>query len=586
MDDIAPGATGHVQSGEADTPAGRTYLHPADGLSHVKGNTAVPLWNRTITDMFKETAAANTDRDAVVFTSQDVRWSWTEYDRRIDQLAAALHALGLVKGDRVGIWAPNRPEWVLVQFATARLGLILVNINPAYRLYELDYALNKSGCAVLILADRFKTSDYVGMIQELAPELASAAPGELAAAKLPQLKWVVRMGQDRSPGMLGFDELMARGADPDIAALDAISAGLGPDDPINIQFTSGTTGNPKGATLTHNNIVNNARYTARQLRMGPDDKLCVPVPMYHCFGMVLSVLVCVASGAGMVFPGESFEPSPTLAAVHKERCTVLHGVPTMFVAMLGAPDLTDYDLTSLRTGLIGGAPVPMEVMRQMDAQMHLPEMICAYGMTETSPVSFLNHTDDALERRVTSVGRVTDQLECKIVDGDGNTVPVGEQGEICTKGYSVMPGYWEDEENTRAAIDADGFMHTGDLGSFDEEGYARITGRVKDMLIRGGENIYPREVEEFLFTHPKIQDVQVFGVPDAKYGEEACAWIVLKPGEEATAEDILAFCRGQITHFKIPRFIRFKDELPLTVTGKPQKFIMREAMVKELGLED
>ena len=582
MDDFAPG---HVRQGEADTPAGRTYLHPINGLSHVKGSTAVAPWNRTITDLFKETITLNPDRDAVVFKAQGVRWSWTDYDRQIDRLAAGLQSLGVAKGDRVGIWAPNRSEWVLVQFATARIGAILVNINPAYRLYELEYALNKSGCTALILADRFKTSDYVGMIQDLAPELTTAEPGALQAAKLPQLKWVIRMGEDRSPGMLGFDQLMDRGADPDVAALDAISATLDPDDAINIQFTSGTTGNPKGATLTHNNIVNNARYTSRQLRMGPDDKLCVPVPMYHCFGMVLSVLVCVASGATMVFPGESFEPGPTLAAVHEERCTVLHGVPTMFVGMLGSSEIGDYDLSSLRTGLIGGAPVPMEVMRRMMGEMHLPEMICAYGMTETSPVSFLNHTDDPLESRVTTVGRVTDQLECKIVDGDGTTVPVGAQGEICTRGYSVMPGYWEDEENTAKAIDEDGFMHTGDLGSFDEEGYCRITGRVKDMLIRGGENIYPREVEEFLFTHPKVQDVQVFGVLDAKYGEEACAWIVLKSGEEATAEEILDFCQGQITHFKIPRYIRFKDDLPLTVTGKPQKFIMRDAMVKELELD-
>jgi fatty-acyl-CoA synthase len=581
MDDIAPRP---VEPAAAETPAGRTYLHPINGLSHVKGTTAIALWRRTISDLFKESAALNPDRDAIVFKAQDIRWSWTEFDAKIDQLAAGLKLLGLTKGDRAGIWAPNRAEWVLVQFATARLGIILVNINPAYRLYELEYALNKSGCTALILADRYKTSDYVGMIQELAPELADAEPGALSAAKLPNLKWVVRMGETRTPGMLGFDELMDRGADPDIAALDAISASLDPDDPINIQFTSGTTGNPKGATLTHNNIVNNARYTSRQLRMGPDDKLCIPVPMYHCFGMVLSVLVCVASGAGMVYPGETFEPSPTLAAVHEERCTVLHGVPTMFVGMLGAPDLDDYDLTSLRTGLIGGAPVPMEVMRQLDVKLHLPEMICAYGMTETSPVSFLNHTDDPLERRVSTVGRVTDQLECKIIDANGKTVPVGEQGEICTRGYSVMPGYWEDEENTRAAIDADGFMHTGDLGAFDEEGYCRITGRVKDMLIRGGENIYPREIEEFLFTHPKVQNVQVFGIPDAKYGEEACAWIVLKEGEDATVEEILEFCQGQITHFKIPRYIRFKDELPLTVTGKPQKFIMRNAMVDELGL--
>ena len=583
MDDVAQAPVSN-RTGE-DSPSGRTYLHPVGGLSHVKGATAVPLWNRTITDLFKETAGLNPDRDAIVFKNQEIRWSWSEFDRQIDQLAAGLRALGLERGQRVGIWAPNRAEWVLVQFATARLGIILVNINPAYRLYELEYALNKAGCTALILADRFKTSDYVGMIQELAPELATAEPGALESAKLPSLKWVVRMGGNRTPGMLGFDELMDRGADPDIAALDAVSATLNPDDPINIQFTSGTTGNPKGATLTHNNIVNNARYTARQLRMGPDDKLCVPVPMYHCFGMVLSVLVCVAAGATMVFPGEAFEPGPTLAAVHEEQCTVLHGVPTMFVGMLGDPGLAECDLSNLRTGLIGGAPVPMEVMRRMIDEMHLPEMICAYGMTETSPVSFLNHTDDPLDRRVGTVGRITDQLECKIVDGDGNTVAVGEQGELCTKGYSVMPGYWEDEENTRASIDEDGFMHTGDLGTFDEEGYCRITGRVKDMLIRGGENIYPREVEEFLFTHPKVQDVQVFGVPDAKYGEEACAWIILKQGEKATAEEILEYCQGKITHFKIPRYVRFRDELPLTVTGKPQKFVMRDMMVEELGLE-
>jgi fatty-acyl-CoA synthase len=424
------------------------------------------------------------------------------------------------------------------------------------------------------------------MLQTLAPELAGCAPGELRAAKLPHLRLVIRMGEDRTPGMMNFEQVMALGRDAAAQARVAIvAAALDVHEPINIQFTSGTTGSPKGATLTHHNIVNNAIAIARLMRFTECDSLCIPVPLYHCFGMVLGVLACVSTGAAMVFPSEGFEPGATLAAVSAERCTALHGVPTMFIAELGHADFATYDLRSLRTGIMAGSPCPIEVMKRVFAEMHMTEVTIAYGMTETSPVSFQSATDDPVERRVATVGRILPHLEVKIVDGDGNTVPVGERGELCTRGYSVMRGYWNDDARTAEAI-RDGWMHTGDLATLDAEGYCNIVGRVKDMLIRGGENVYPREIEEFLFRHPKVAQVQVFGVPDSKYGEEVCAWIVLKPGETATDEEIRAFCRDQIAHYKVPRYVRFVPELPMTVTGKAQKFVMRERMVAELGLTE
>jgi fatty-acyl-CoA synthase len=556
---------------------------PRDGFSLVRGDTDAPLVNTTVAALLDATVERDPERLAVVFREQNVRWSWRQLQTEVDRLAAGLFALGLRKGDRVGIWSPNRAEWLVTQFATARAGLILVNINPAYRLAELEYALNKVQCKAVITATRFRSSDYLGMLQTLAPELTQCRPGELSAAKLPHLRIVIRVGTEPSAGMYNYGDVVARGAASLVAEVRRIGTTLRADEPINIQFTSGTTGSPKGATLTHHNIVNNGIAIARQMRLSAQDALCIPVPLYHCFGMVLGVLACVSVGARMVFPSEGFEPGATLAAVAEERCTALHGVPTMFVAQLDHPDFRKFDLGSLRTGIMAGSPCPVEVMKKVCTLMHMTEITIAYGMTETSPVSFQSSVDDPIERRVATVGRVLPHLEVKIIDAQGAIVPVGVKGELCTRGYSVMQGYWDDDARTREAV-RDGWMHTGDLATLDAEGYCNIVGRVKDMLIRGGENVYPREIEEFLFRHPKIQQVQVFGVPDARYGEEICAWIIVKPGQMLTEDDVKAFCRDQIAHYKVPRYVRFVEELPMTVTGKAQKFLMRAKMIEELGL--
>ncbi|RUV45013.1 MAG: AMP-binding protein [Mesorhizobium sp.] len=561
-----------------------TFIAPMDGRAHVSGDRSTPLLDKTIPELFSDTVSRYATLDAAVFVGQDKRFTWSELSDAVDALAAGFLALGLEKGDRVGIWSPNRWEWVVTQFATARIGLILVNINPAYRLSELEYALNKVGCKALVTAVSFKTSDYLGMIETLAPEIAKAEPGKLEAKKLPSLKIVIRMGEDNSPGMFNFGDVLAMAGRDEHDSLDRISESLKPGDAINIQFTSGTTGAPKGATLTHSNIVNNGSFVTSAIELTVDDRLCIPVPLYHCFGMSMGTMGCVTKGATMVFPGEGFDAGATLRAIAQERCTGLYGVPTMFVAMLDHADFSSFDLSSLRTGIMAGSPCPIEVMKKVVSLMHMAQVTIAYGMTETSPVSFQSSVDDPLEKRVSTVGRIHPHVEVKAIGADGATVPVGEPGELCTRGYSVMKGYWDDAEKTREAIDADGWMHTGDLATIDAEGYCNIVGRVKDMVIRGGENVYPREVEEFLYRHPKIKEVQVFGIPDDKYGEEICAWIVLKPGQIATAEEIKAFCSGQIAHYKVPRYIRFRTELPMTVTGKPQKFLMREAMVEELGL--
>jgi fatty-acyl-CoA synthase len=568
--------------------AGRegSFIEPRDGLSRVSGDRSVPLLVKTIPQQFAETAQTYADRDAAVFVGQDRRFTWAELAETVDAFAAGLMALGLEKGDRIGIWSPNRWEWLVTQFATARIGLILVNINPAYRLTELEYALNKVGCKALVTAASFKSSDYLGMLAALAPELETAEPGALDAARLPSLKSVIRMGEENSPGLFNFGDVLAMGGRDEHDSLDRITDSLKPSDAINIQFTSGTTGAPKGATLTHLNIVNNGNFVTSAIKLTADDRLCIPVPLYHCFGMSMGTMGCVTKGATMVFPGEGFDPGATLNAIEAERCTGVYGVPTMFVAMLDHPDFKRFDLTSLRTGIMAGSPCPIEVMKKVVSLMHMSEVTIAYGMTETSPVSFQSGTDDPLEKRVSTVGRIQPHVECKVIDADGATAPVGERGELCTRGYSVMKGYWEDAERTAEAIDADGWMHTGDLATIDAGGFCNIVGRVKDMVIRGGENVYPREVEEFLYRHPKVREVQVFGVPDEKYGEELAAWIVLKPGEDATEEEIRAFCQGQIAHYKVPRYVRFRDTLPMTVTGKAQKFVMREAMSEELGLTE
>ncbi|AOK28345.1 MULTISPECIES: AMP-binding protein [Burkholderia] len=561
-------------------------IAPVNGLSYVRGATDVPLSEATVGQFLRDTVARFPDRPAVVFREQNVRWSWREFAEEVDVLAAGLAMLGIEKGDRVGIWAPNRAEWLLTQFATARLGAVLVNVNPAYRLTELEYALNKVGCKLLIAAERFKSSAYVEMIAQIAPELASCAGGALHAKRVPALRAVVAMADVAPAGMLRFADVLASGRTARERAqvdLEAIGATLDSREPINIQFTSGTTGNPKGATLTHHNIVNNAIAIARVMRLTEADAMCIPVPLYHCFGMVLSVLACVSAGAKMVFPGTAFDPGATLAAVCDERCTALQGVPTMFIAELDHPEFGRYDLSTLRTGIMAGSPCPIETMKRVVASMHMSEVTIAYGMTETSPVSFQSATTDPLDKRTTTVGRIQPHLEAKIVDASGEIVPVGATGELCTRGYSVMLGYWDDEARTREAI-VDGWMRTGDLATLDEAGYCNIVGRLKDMVIRGGENIYPREIEEFLFRHPKIQSAQVFGVPDPKYGEQVCAWIVLRAGETMTDDELREFCRGQIAHYKVPHYVRFVDELPMTVTGKAQKFVMRDRMIAELGL--
>ncbi|WP_288193437.1 AMP-binding protein [uncultured Phyllobacterium sp.] len=552
--------------------------------SYVHGASSQPLIGETIGRHFDHIAGRFPDRPALVVRHQNVRLSYAELKQRVDAVAAGLIALGLKPGDRIGIWSPNNLEWVLTQFATAKAGLILVNINPAYRSHELEYAVNKVGCAALILSPALKTSNYLDILRQIAPELGTCAPGELRSAKLPTLRTVIRLGTDRTPGMLNFAGLEQAATPEARQQLQALAAVLQFDDPINIQFTSGTTGSPKGATLSHHNILNNGFFIGEAMRLTEIDRLCIPVPFYHCFGMVLGNLACLTHGACMVIPGEAFDPLAVLQTVEAEKCTGLHGVPTMFIAILGHADFKTFDLSSLRTGIMAGSPCPIEVMRKVIHDMHQGEITIAYGMTETSPVSFQSSATDPLERRVSTVGRIHPHVEVKIIDADGAIVAPGVTGELLTRGYSVMRGYWGDDANTAATIDAARWMHTGDLATIDAEGYCNIVGRIKDLVIRGGENIYPREIEEFLYTHPGIADVQVFGIPDSKYGECLCAWIKVRPGASLSEHDVLQFCKGRIAHYKVPAHIRFVEDYPMTVTGKIQKFIMRQAMIDELGL--
>ena len=546
-------------------------------LSYAKGATDVPLIEQPIGAFFDDMVASQPDREALVSRHEAQRFTYRELQTESNRLASALLDLGLLPGDRIGIWSHNNVPWVLMQIATAKVGLILVNINPAYRTSELEYALNKVGVKALVTMAQFKTSDYLGMLRQL------------GSAKLPLLQhtvWIDKAGDADQPGMQRFSTLLAGGnpADPRIAQ---IGATLKATDPINVQFTSGTTGFPKGATLTHHNILNNGFFIGECMKLTPEDRLCIPVPLYHCFGMVLGNLAALTHGSTIVYPNDGFDPLTVLETVQAERCTGLHGVPTMFIAELDHPRFKEFDLSTLRTGIMAGSPCPTEVMKRVVDQMHLGEITIAYGMTETSPVSCQSSTDTPQDKRVSTVGTVQPHIEVKIIDPEtGATVPRGTSGELLTRGYSVMHGYWEDEPRTREAIDAEHWMHTGDLAVMDAEGYVNIVGRIKDLVIRGGENIYPREIEEFLYRHPKVQDVQVVGLPDKRYGEELCAWVIVKPNQSATEDEIRDFCKGQIAHYKVPKYIQFVTEFPMTVTGKIQKFKIRDEMKARLGLNE
>ncbi|RNG22135.1 AMP-binding protein [Streptomyces botrytidirepellens] len=538
-------------------------------LSYASGVSETPLLDETIGSQFDRTVAAFGERDALVDVPTERRWTYRELAEGVAAVALGLLESGVTKGDRVGIWSPNCAEWTLVQYATAKIGAILVNVNPSYRTHELEYVLNQAGVRTVVAMPTFKTSDYAAMLAQALPNC-------------PTVKDVLLIGQD------SWSELIETGFSSDRARLADIGAGLSPDDPINIQYTSGTTGFPKGATLSHHNILNNGFFVGELCHYTEEDRVCIPVPFYHCFGMVMGNLACTSHGGTMVIPGPSFDPKATLEAVAAERCTSLYGVPTMFIAELADPDFDSYDLSSLRTGIMAGSPCPINVMKQVIERMGMEEVSICYGMTETSPVSTQTRADDSLDRRVSTVGRVGPHLEVKVVDPvTGLTVPRGEAGELCTRGYSVMLGYWNQPEKTTEAIDAERWMHTGDLAVMDDEGYVSITGRIKDMVIRGGENIYPREIEEFLYTHPDILDAQVVGVPDAKYGEELMAWLRMKDGAEPlTTEAVHEFCRGKLAHYKIPRYVRTIDEFPMTVTGKIRKVELREIAVQQFGLGD
>ena len=563
---------------------------PALTLSLSQGATDIPLIEQTLGTCFDAMANAQPDQEALVSAHQSQRYTYRALQTACNQLASALLGLGLLPGDRVGIWSHNNAQWLLLQLATAKVGLVLVNINPAYRTSELEYALNKVACKALVTMAHFKTSDYVAMVRELAPELTGATPGQLHAARLPDLRtvvWIDEPGQgDDLLGLMRFSALLAQGdaADP---RLSEVAATLNATDPINIQFTSGTTGFPKGATLTHRNILNNGFFVGEAMRLKSADRLCIPVPLYHCFGMVLGNLACLTHGATIVYPSDGFDALSVLQTVQAEKCTGLHGVPTMFIALLDHPQFKAFDLSTLRTGIMAGSPCPIEVMKRVVSEMNMSEVTIAYGMTETSPVSCQSTTTTPLEKRVATVGQVQPHLVVKVINPEsGEVVAPGVSGELCTQGYSVMHGYWGDPARTAEAIDAQGWMHTGDLATMDAQGYVNIVGRIKDMVIRGGENIYPREIEEFLYRHPSVQDVQVVGVPDAKYGEELCAWVIVKPGLTLTDDELKAFCKGQIAHYKVPRYIRLVSAFPMTVTGKIQKFKIRDEMKQQLGLLD
>ena len=545
-----------------------------------------------IGDILDQQTDRYADREALVHTATGDRFTYRRFHAEVERVARGLMAIGIEKGQHVGIWATNYTEWVLTQFATAKIGAVLVNVNPAYRTHELAYLLEQSQLTALVLIGRFRTSDYVAMVNELIPELLETTPGQLNSGSFPHLRHLVFIPPHDEPdaatpdGMWRWSDLVVRAEEVSVTDLHARQAQCGPDDPINIQYTSGTTGNPKGATLTHHNILSNALHVGDCMEMDEQDRLCIPVPFYHCFGCVMGTLNCVVHGSTMVVPAEHFDPLQTLTAISDERCTAVHGVPTMFIAQLSHPDFTQFDLKSLRTGIMAGSPCPIEVMREVIDRMGAERITIAYGLTEASPVITQTLADDSIERRVSTVGKVLPNVEVRLVDPDTDLeVSAGQQGELQTRSSMVMLGYYNMPEATAGAIDADGWLHTGDLATVDEDGYYKITGRLKDMIIRGGENIYPREIEEFLYTHPQIDDVQVIGVPDQRFGEEVMAWVRLKPDADATEDSIRDFCRGRIAHYKVPRYVKLTDDFPMTVTGKVQKFLMREQSIEELGLQ-
>ena len=556
-------------------------------VSYASGPADKPLLGAPIPKLFDQIVAQHGDREAVVSIHQDVRLTYAELADRVNKLAKAFIAAGFEKGDRVGIWSPNNVQWLTTQYATAKAGIILVTINPAYRVHELAYVLEQSGCKGLVMQNQFKTSDYEGMISELCPDLAECSAGALNSEQFPNLKVVISVTSSALTGIYDWTDFLGLASNKSDEELSVRQSNQDMDDAINIQYTSGTTGFPKGATLSHHNILNNGYFVASTMNFTEEDRLVIPVPLYHCFGMVMGNLGCLSHGACAIYPSEGFEPEAVLQAVQAERATALFGVPTMFIAELALPNFSDYKLSTLRTGIMAGAPCPIETMKQVSELMHMTEVEIAYGMTETSPVSFQTRVDSPLDKRVSTVGRVHPHVEVKITDPEtGSICPVGEMGELCTRGYSIMLGYWENPEATATAIDSNGWMHTGDTAIMDEDGYENIVGRIKDMIVRGGENVYPREIEEYLMTHDNIEAVQVTGVPDPKYGEEIIAWVSLVVSAEMSEDDVKDYCKGKIAHYKVPRYIRFGEDFPMTVTGKVQKFKMREISIKELGLEE
>ena len=556
-------------------------------VSYASGTSDKPLLGMTIGEAFDRTVSLHADREAIISIHQNMRLTYRQLSEQVNIAAKALMALGLQKGDRIGIWSPNNLEWLITQYASAKIGSVLVTINPAYRSHELDYVLKQSGCRALVIQNQFKTSDYEGMVRELCPQLNRCLPGQLEHSEFKSLSSVISMTSSSVTGIFNWQAMLALASSTSDDELQLRAQQLDMDEAINIQYTSGTTGFPKGATLSHHNILNNGYFTAGTMNFTEVDKLVVPVPLYHCFGMVMANLGCLTHGACLVYPSEGFEPEAVLQAVQQEQATALYGVPTMFIAELALDNFTDYDLSSLRTGVMAGAPCPVETMKQVNELMHMTEVEIAYGMTETSPVSFQTRVDAPLAKRVSTVGTVHPHVEVKIINAEtGKTCPVNEMGELCTRGYSVMIGYWENDAATASAIDNAGWMHTGDIAIMDNEGYVNIVGRIKDMIVRGGENVYPREIEEYLMNHDSIEDVQVTGVPDPKFGEEIIAWVSLKSGAKMNEDDIKAFCKGKIAHYKVPRYIKFTDEFPMTVTGKIQKYKMRQVSISELGLEE